>query len=52
MNYYWKQIHYYNNRKEGIFQYRLIGPNFSKDFQSYEELYNFCVKNKIDAKCA
>jgi hypothetical protein len=48
--YYWKQIRGFNNTKAGIYMFRLIGPNLSKDFPTYEQLEKFCQKNNIDAQ--
>lgn len=40
--YHWIQIKY------NLF--RLVGPNFIKEFNNYGDLYLYCIKHNIDAK--
>ncbi len=49
LGYYWKPTHFQGIAREPGEQFRLIGPNLSKAFRSYDELSACCVRNGIDA---
>ena len=49
MPYQWGLIRGYKDGK-AITRYRLIGPETHMTFDTYEELYAYCMENEIDAK--